>query len=70
MLNGVDICPANGGILRLGDNESDMWLIQSGNQLSYEGVHVDTPSHAEGPSITLTFLGIILVTQCTEIRLP
>ena len=40
MLSGVDICPANDGILKLGDNVGDMWLIQSGNQLSYKGAHV------------------------------
>ena len=28
------------------------------------------PNKVEGPSTTLTFLGIILDTQCMEIRLP
>ena len=40
MLSRVDICPANGGILRFGDNVGGMWLIKSSNQLSYEGVHM------------------------------
>ena len=40
MLSGVDICPANGGILRFGDNVGGVWLIQSGNQLLYEGIHI------------------------------
>ena len=31
MLSGVDICPANGGILRFDDNVGYMWLIQSGS---------------------------------------
>ena len=33
-------CPANGSILRVGDNVGGMWLIQSSNQLSYKGVHM------------------------------
>ena len=40
MLSEMDICPANGGILRVDDNVGGMWLIQLGNQLSYEGVHM------------------------------
>ena len=40
MLSGMNICPANGSILRVGDNVGGMWLIQSSNQLSYEGVHM------------------------------
>ena len=46
MLSGVDICPANSGILRLGGNVGGMWLIQLDNQLSYEGVHVVSSEYA------------------------
>ena len=51
MLSGVDICPANGSILRVSDNVGSMWLIQSGNQLSYEGVYMVSSKYIVGCNI-------------------